>query len=215
MKVVREEIFGPVVCAMPFDDAGRASPGRPTTPTTAWPPACWTRDVSQGAPAWPTRLRAGTVWVNCYHVFDAALPFGGYKQSGWGREMGPRCWTTTSRRSRWSRLSESPAAPATNEDVPCSKDDPDVAQVDLTSAALMRDAPARLAKQRRFHRRSSFWLTVPTTSELVVGQRHRAGRAIFEPSTWHLHVPLRQGGGDVEPVGTRRQFELQPVWKLG
>jgi len=34
------------------------------------------------------RLRAGTVWVNCHNVFDAALPFGGYKQSGWGREMG-------------------------------------------------------------------------------------------------------------------------------
>jgi acyl-CoA reductase-like NAD-dependent aldehyde dehydrogenase len=34
------------------------------------------------------RLRAGTVWINCHNVFDAALPFGGYKQSGWGREMG-------------------------------------------------------------------------------------------------------------------------------
>ena len=34
------------------------------------------------------RLKAGTVWINCYHVFDSALPFGGYKQSGWGREMG-------------------------------------------------------------------------------------------------------------------------------
>ena len=34
------------------------------------------------------KLRAGTVWINCYNVFDAALPFGGYKQSGWGREMG-------------------------------------------------------------------------------------------------------------------------------
>jgi len=38
--------------------------------------------------AWPAKLRAGTVWINCYNVFDPALPFGGYKQSGWGRENG-------------------------------------------------------------------------------------------------------------------------------
>ena len=45
------------------------------------------RDISK-AHALAKRLRAGTVWINCYNVFDAALPFGGYKQSGWGREMG-------------------------------------------------------------------------------------------------------------------------------
>ena len=47
----------------------------------------WTRDVSK-AHALAARLKAGTVWINCYNIFDAALPFGGYKQSGWGREMG-------------------------------------------------------------------------------------------------------------------------------
>ncbi|NJO12204.1 MAG: aldehyde dehydrogenase family protein [Gammaproteobacteria bacterium] len=47
----------------------------------------WTRDISL-ANKMARRLRAGTVWVNCHNVFDAALPFGGYKQSGWGREMG-------------------------------------------------------------------------------------------------------------------------------
>jgi hypothetical protein len=47
----------------------------------------WTRDVSK-AHALAKKIRAGTVWINCYNVFDAALPFGGYKQSGWGREMG-------------------------------------------------------------------------------------------------------------------------------
>ena len=49
--------------------------------------AVWTRDISK-AHRIAEKLRAGTVWINCYNVFDAALPFGGYKQSGWGREMG-------------------------------------------------------------------------------------------------------------------------------
>jgi phenylacetaldehyde dehydrogenase len=47
----------------------------------------WTRDISK-AHRIAAELRAGTVWINCYNIFDAALPFGGYKQSGWGREMG-------------------------------------------------------------------------------------------------------------------------------
>ena len=47
----------------------------------------WTRDIGK-AHAMAKKLRAGTVWINCYNVFDASLPFGGYKQSGWGREMG-------------------------------------------------------------------------------------------------------------------------------
>jgi phenylacetaldehyde dehydrogenase len=47
----------------------------------------WTKDLSK-AHRTAKALRAGTVWINCYNVFDAALPFGGYKESGWGREMG-------------------------------------------------------------------------------------------------------------------------------
>jgi phenylacetaldehyde dehydrogenase len=47
----------------------------------------WTKDISK-AHALAKKLRVGSVYVNCYNVFDAALPFGGYKQSGWGREMG-------------------------------------------------------------------------------------------------------------------------------
>lgn len=49
--------------------------------------AVWTKDISK-AHRIAAELRAGTVWINCYNIFDAALPFGGYKQSGWGREMG-------------------------------------------------------------------------------------------------------------------------------
>ena len=47
----------------------------------------WTKDISK-AHALAKKLRAGTVWINCYNVFDASLHFGGYKQSGWGRETG-------------------------------------------------------------------------------------------------------------------------------
>lgn len=47
----------------------------------------WTKDIGR-AHRIGNQLRVGTVWVNCYNIFDAALPFGGYKQSGWGREMG-------------------------------------------------------------------------------------------------------------------------------
>jgi phenylacetaldehyde dehydrogenase len=86
MKVVREEIFGPVVVAAPFrtlDDIAREA----NDTTYGLGAGIWTKDISK-AHALAKKLRAGTVWINCYNVFDAALPFGGYKQSGWGREMG-------------------------------------------------------------------------------------------------------------------------------
>jgi phenylacetaldehyde dehydrogenase len=86
MKVVREEIFGPVVTAIPFRDLDDLI-AKANDTIYGLAAGVWTRDI-QKAHRIASQLRAGTVWINCYNVFDAALPFGGYKQSGWGREMG-------------------------------------------------------------------------------------------------------------------------------
>ena len=88
MKVVREEIFGPVVCAQPITDEDLEAIAREANNTTyGLAASVWSRDISK-ANKLAKRVRAGTVWVNCHNVFDASLPFGGYKESGWGREMG-------------------------------------------------------------------------------------------------------------------------------
>jgi aldehyde dehydrogenase (NAD+) len=86
MKIAREEIFGPVMSIIKFksiDEVVQRANG------TAYglAAAVWTKDISK-AMAISSRVRAGTVWVNCYDVFDAAAPFGGFKQSGIGRELG-------------------------------------------------------------------------------------------------------------------------------
>jgi phenylacetaldehyde dehydrogenase len=86
MSVVREEIFGPVVVVDPFDDPEEII-ARSNDSAYGLAAGIWTSDISK-AHRTAARLRAGTVWVNTYNIFDAALPFGGYKQSGWGREMG-------------------------------------------------------------------------------------------------------------------------------
>ena len=86
MKVVREEIFGPVLVASPFSDLDEIA-AVANDSEYGLGAGIWTKDISK-AHALAKKLRAGTVWINCYNVFDAALPFGGYKQSGWGREMG-------------------------------------------------------------------------------------------------------------------------------
>jgi phenylacetaldehyde dehydrogenase len=96
MKIMREEIFGPVVAATPFDDPNDILAAANDT-VFGLAAGVWTKDVSNAHKV-AAGLRAGTVWVNCYNVFDPALPFGGFKQSGWGREMSHNaleCYTET------------------------------------------------------------------------------------------------------------------------
>ena len=105
MKVVREEIFGPVACAIPFDsEKDVVHSGNATSFGLA--SGIWMRDLNK-AHRTAHRLRAGTVWINCYSVFDAAKPFGGYKESGWRRQMGHTRSRTTSKPSPWSPSSHS------------------------------------------------------------------------------------------------------------
>jgi len=86
MQIAREEIFGPVLSMIAFDDVEEAVQQANSNPY-GLAAAVWTRDIKK-AHHISRQLRAGTVWINTYGLMDAALPFGGYKQSGFGRELG-------------------------------------------------------------------------------------------------------------------------------
>jgi aldehyde dehydrogenase (NAD+) len=86
MKIAQEEIFGPVLATLAFDDVEQVAAQANRNPY-GLAAAVWTRDIKK-AHALARRLRAGTVWINTYGLMDAALPFGGFKQSGFGRELG-------------------------------------------------------------------------------------------------------------------------------
>lgn len=86
IRIACEEIFGPVITAMPFDDADEV-PLLANATEYGLAAGVFTRDLSTAHRA-AKAIRAGNVWINCYGILDKALPFGGMKQSGWGRESG-------------------------------------------------------------------------------------------------------------------------------
>jgi acyl-CoA reductase-like NAD-dependent aldehyde dehydrogenase len=83
-RVMHEEIFGPVVSAVPFDTEDEVLALANNT-RFGLGAAVWTRDISR-AHRMAAAIESGQVWVNCYQAADSALPFGGTKESGWGRE---------------------------------------------------------------------------------------------------------------------------------
>ena len=85
MTIAREEIFGPVLATIEFGDVDEAI-ARANDSSYGLAAAVWTRDIKK-AHYVARKLQAGTVWINTYNVYDTAAPFGGYKQSGFGREM--------------------------------------------------------------------------------------------------------------------------------
>jgi acyl-CoA reductase-like NAD-dependent aldehyde dehydrogenase len=86
MTLAREEVFGPVLAAIEFGDVDEAI-ARANDSPYGLAAGIWTRDIKK-AHYVASRLQAGTIWINTYNQYDTAVPFGGYKQSGFGREMG-------------------------------------------------------------------------------------------------------------------------------
>jgi len=96
MAIAKDEIFGPVMSVLTFKDTDDII-GRANNTFYGLAAAVWTKDVGK-AHYLAKKIKAGTVWVNCYDVFDAAAPFGGFKMSGMGRELGEeglRAYTET------------------------------------------------------------------------------------------------------------------------
>ncbi|MBI4564283.1 MAG: aldehyde dehydrogenase family protein [Planctomycetes bacterium] len=104
MKIAREEIFGPVLSILSFKDPADAM-AKANETMYGLAAAVWTRDLKK-AHRVARALKAGTVWINTYNLYDVALPFGGYKQSGFGRELGREALDLyTQTKSVWVDLS--------------------------------------------------------------------------------------------------------------
>ena len=103
MKIAQEEIFGPVLAALKFRDADEAAEIANGT-IYGLVSSVWTRDIGV-AHRLAQQIKAGSVWINAYNCFDSSSPFGGYKQSGFGREMGPHALESyTQVKSVWVSL---------------------------------------------------------------------------------------------------------------
>ncbi len=99
MAIAKDEIFGPVVSVLPFSSVDEVVE-RANKTYYGLAAAVWTKNIDK-AHLFAQKVKAGTVWVNCYHVVDTTTPFGGFKMSGQGRENGEQaCWSTTPRRRR-------------------------------------------------------------------------------------------------------------------
>ena len=86
MAIAKDEIFGPVVSVLPFKDVDEVIE-RANNTFYGLAAAIWTKDIDK-AHLYAKKVKAGTIWVNCYHVVDTSTPFGGFKMSGQGRENG-------------------------------------------------------------------------------------------------------------------------------
>ncbi|MBX3461443.1 MAG: aldehyde dehydrogenase family protein [Planctomycetes bacterium] len=103
MAIAREEIFGPVLAVQKFSEFDELV-AKANASEYGLAAGVWTRDVSK-AHRYAKAIKAGAVWVNCYNWYDSAVPYGGYKQSGYGREMGIQgLYAMTQQKSVWVQL---------------------------------------------------------------------------------------------------------------
>ncbi|MBS1153238.1 MAG: Aldehyde dehydrogenase, partial [Myxococcaceae bacterium] len=102
-RIAQEEIFGPVLSCLRFTDEAQAIELANGT-SYGLAAAIWTRDTAKGH-AIARKLKAGVVWINCFNEFDDAAPFGGVKESGWGRDLSPHALDQyTQLKTVWTKL---------------------------------------------------------------------------------------------------------------